>query len=255
MQHHPDIFLIQLLKLVEVNASVLESLRVAPSYIFFPTRWLWKRIFLFSTKQVAKSLVPRHLLQNFFLSPPLLSTLKLESVSEGVSARYSSFRGVAWWENLKTLLHVEERETREGRETEEREEAEFRLESARYRKEGNSQNIKMNPQMTWGQADAWAEARSLPCILQACTLSSPANLRANLKSISPPARPETLGTYVPTNYSVRGVINVLLNYRRVFDDWRKSIKHAWRCPSSRIVNPLDWNYNGLVVFSVLSVNK
>lgn len=72
---------------------------------------------------------------------------------------------------------------------------------------------------------------------QACTLSLPANLRANLKSISSPARPETLGTYVSTNYSVRRVINVLLNYRRVFSDWRKSIKHAWRCPSSRIVNP------------------
>lgn len=69
---------------------------------------------------------------------------------------------------------------------------------------------------------------------QACTLSSPANLRANLKSISPPARPETLGTYVSTNYSVRGVINVLLNYRRVFSDWRKSIKHAWRGVPRRV---------------------
>lgn len=74
---------------------------------------------------------------------------------------------------------------------------------------------------------------------QACTLSSPANLRANLKSISPPARPETLRTYVSTNYSACEVINVLLNYRRVFDDW-KSIKHVCGgrgCPSSRIVNP------------------
>lgn len=43
-----------------------------------------------------------------------------------------------------------------------RQEAEFRLESVGYRKKGNSQNIKMNPQMTWGQADAWAEARPSP---------------------------------------------------------------------------------------------
>jgi len=87
------------------------------------------------------------------------------------------------------------------------------------------------------QMRGWRHVPPLqPC--QACTLSSPANLRANLKSISPTC-PETLGTYVSTNYSVREVINVPLNYRRVFSDWRKSIKHAWgwRCPSSRIINP------------------
>lgn len=42
---------------------------------------------------------------------------------------------------------------------------------------------------------------------QACALFSPANLRANLKSISPPARPETWGTYVSTNYSVELLVS------------------------------------------------
>lgn len=113
--------------------------------------------------------------------------------------------------------------------------AEFRSKYAGYRKRRNSRNIKMNPQMIRGQADAWVEARSSPSPLRQPRsklgiLPLPANLRANLKSISSPAHPETLGTYVSTNYSMRGVINVLLNYRRVFSDQRKSIKHArgWR---------------------------
>lgn len=62
----------------------------------------------------------------------------------------------------------------------------------------------MDPQMTRGRADAWAKA-PVPFPTPSPTALPPsADLRVNLKSISPPARSATLGTYVSTNYSVRG---------------------------------------------------
>lgn len=167
----------------------------------------------------------------------LLPELKIGIDRKRNLIRYSAIFGEPWTGDSKTdvfsgkLRFEKEKDRRVG----ETRRAEFRSKCAGYRKRRNSQNIKMNPQMIWGQADAWEEARSSPPpLLQPRSklgiLPLPANLRANLKSISSPAHPETLGTYVSTNYSVRGVINVLLNYRRVFSDRRKSIKHArgWR---------------------------